>query len=154
MGYMCKRMVEAGADGLVLFNRFYQPDFDLEELEVVPSLQLSTSDELRLPLRWIALLSDRVETDFALTTGVHTARDVLKAMMAGAKVAMMASELLKGGSKRAHDILVDLKIWMKEHEYESIRQMQGSMSQQATNDPLSMRRTNYIKELNSYKNLP
>ena len=85
-------MVEAGADGLVLFNRFYQPDFDLEELEVVPSLELSTSDELRLPLRWIALLSDRVETDFALTTGIHTARDVLKAMMAGAKVAMMASE--------------------------------------------------------------
>ena len=154
MGHMCKRMVEAGADGLVLFNRFYQPDFDLEQLEVVPHLTLSTSDELRMPLRWIALLSDRVKTDFALSSGVHNAEDVLKAMMAGAKVAMMASELLREGPERAHQILVDLKVWMKEHDYVSIKQMQGSMSQQATRESHAMRRTNYIKELNSFKNLP
>jgi dihydroorotate dehydrogenase (fumarate) len=154
MGNMCKRMVEAGADGLVLFNRFYQPDFDLEELEVVPNLVLSTSNELRLPLRWIALLSDRVEADFALTSGVHTAEDALKAMMAGAKVAMMASELLRHGTERVRLILADMKVWMKEHEYESIKQMQGSMSQQSTRDPHALRRSNYIKELNSYKFLP
>ena len=149
-----RRLVTAGADGLVLFNRFYQPDFDLEELEVVPNLVLSTSQELRLPLRWIALLSDRVETDFALTTGVHTAEDALKAMMAGAKVAMMASELLHNGVERVRHILADMKVWMKEHEYESIRQMQGSMSQKATNDPYALRRSNYIKVLSSYKDLP
>ena len=154
MGNICKRMVEAGADGLVLFNRFYQPDYDLEQLEVVPHLTLSTSDELRMPLRWIALLSDRVETDFALTSGVHNAEDVLKAMMAGAKVAMLASVLLREGPERAHAILVDLKVWMKEHEYVSIKQMQGSMSQQATRESHALRRTNYIKELNSFKNLP
>ena len=154
MGNMCKRMVEAGADGLVLFNRFYQPDFDLEELEVVPNLVLSTSNELRLPLRWIALLSDRVEADFALTSGVHTAEDAIKTMMAGAKVAMMASELLRNGTEQVRLILADMKVWMKEHEYESIRQMQGSMSQQATRDPHALRRSNYIKELNSYKVLP
>jgi len=154
MGNICKRMVEAGADGLVLFNRFYQPDYDLEQLEVVPHLTLSTSDELRMPLRWIALLSDRVETDFALTSGVHNAEDVLKAMMAGAKVAMLASVLLREGPERAHAILVDLKVWMKEHDYVSIKQMQGSMSQQATRESHALRRTNYIKELNSFKNLP
>ena len=154
MGNICKRMVEAGADGLVLFNRFYQPDYDLEQLEVVPHLTLSTSEELRMPLRWIALLSDRVETDFALTSGVHNAEDVLKAMMAGAKVAMLASVLLREGPERAHAILVDLKVWMKEHDYVSIKQMQGSMSQQATRESHALRRTNYIKELNSFKNLP
>ena len=100
-----RRLVEAGADGLVLFNRFYQPDFDLEELEVVPNLVLSTSTELRLPLRWIAILYGRVQADLALTSGVHTAEDVLKAMMAGAKVAMIASELLQNGIGRIPAIL-------------------------------------------------
>src|SRR5690348_2256013 len=106
---MAKRFVEAGANGLVLFNRFYQPDFDLEQLEVVPNLQLSTSHELRLPLRWIAILYGRIQADFALTSGVHTAQDVLKAMMAGANVAMMTSTLLESGIGRIMHILIDLQ---------------------------------------------
>ncbi len=113
-----RRLVEAGANGLVLFNRFYQPDFDLEELEVVPNLVLSNSNELRLPLRWIAILYGRVHADFALTSGVHTAQDALKAVMAGASVAMMASELLQNGIGRIPELLEDLQYWMIEHEYE------------------------------------
>jgi len=154
LGNMCDRLVEAGADGLVLFNRFYQPDFDLEELEICPNLVLSTSQELRMPLRWIALLHGRVKTDFALTTGVHTAEDVLKSMMAGARVAMMASELLKNGSGRVTEILADMEQWMKAHDYTSIKQMQGSMSEKSTHNPHALRRSNYIKVLNSYKSLP
>ncbi len=154
MGNVCSKLVQAGADGLVLFNRFYQPDFDLEELEIYPNLVLSTSQELRLPLRWIALLYGRVKTDFALTSGVHSAEDVLKAMMAGAKVAMLASALLKHGPKRASEILADLEKWMEAHDYKSIQQMQGSMSEQATHNPHALRRSNYIKELNSFKSLP
>lgn len=146
-----KRISDAGADGMVLFNRFYQPDFDLDALEVVPNLNLSTSDELRLPLRWIALLYGRVDIDFALTSGVHTAEDLLKAMMAGAKVAMTASALLKKGPKRATKILNKLVNWMEENEYESIQQMQGSMSQKSVADPAALERANYMKVLNSYK---
>jgi dihydroorotate dehydrogenase (fumarate) len=145
-----KRLVDAGADGLVLFNRFYQPDFDLENLEVVPDLKLSTSDELRMPLRWIALLYGRVGADFALTSGVHKATDLLKAMMAGAKVAMTTSSLLKKGPKKATKILSKLEKWMVENEYESIRQMQGSMSQKAVADPAAFERANYMKVLDSY----
>src|SRR6266540_4756540 len=122
-----KRLVEAGADGLVLFNRFYQPDFDLEELEILHSLDLSTPAEMRLPLRWISILSGKVSTDFALTSGVHSYTDVAKAMMAGAKVAMMASGLLHNGEQSVSKMLTELEIWMKEHEYSSIQQMQGSM---------------------------
>jgi dihydroorotate dehydrogenase (fumarate) len=147
---MAKRFVEAGANGLVLFNRFYQPDFDLEELEVVPNLVLSTSNELRLPLRWIAILYGRVEADFALTSGVHTAEDVLKAMMAGANVAMMTSTLLANGLGRLMHILTDLQEWMEEHEYESITQMRGSMSQRAVAEPAAFERANYMKALNSF----
>jgi len=146
-----KRLANAGANGLVLFNRFYQPDFDLDNLEVVPNLNLSNSDELRLPLRWIALLYGRVDADLALTSGVHKAEDVLKAMMAGAKVAMTASALLKKGPKRATKILSKLEKWMEENEYESIQQMQGSMSQQAVAEPAIFERTNYMKVLNSFK---
>src|SRR5215213_7689274 len=112
-----KRLVEAGADGLVLFNRFYQPDFDLEELEIVPSLDLSTPAEMRLPLRWISILSGKINTDFALTSGVHTHLGVIKAMMAGAKVAMMASSLLHNGEQSVSQILSDLEAWMIDHEY-------------------------------------
>lgn len=148
--HFAKRIVEAGANGLVLFNRFYQPDFDLEELEVVPNLKLSTSAELRLPLRWIALLYGRVKADFALTTGVHTAEDIVKAMMAGAKVAMTASALLKNGPDYATRMLVELKSWLVEHEYESIQQMQGSMSQGAVAEPAAFERANYMKVLNSF----
>lgn len=146
-----KRLADAGANGLVLFNRFYQPDFDLDNLEVVPNLNLSKSGELRLPLRWIALMYGRVDADFALTSGVHKAEDVLKAMMAGAKVAMTASALLKKGPMRAAKILSKLEKWMEENEYESIQQMQGSMSQQAVAEPAAFERTNYMKVLNSFK---
>jgi len=145
-----RRLVEAGADGLVLFNRFYQPDFDLEELEVVPNLVLSTSNELRLPLRWIAILHGRVQADFALTGGVHEAQDVIKAMMAGAKVVTVTSELLIKGAGRASQILADISSWMYEYDYESILQMQGSMSQLAVGDPNAFERANYAQVLSSY----
>ncbi len=147
---LAKRIVEAGANGLVLFNRFYQPDFDLEELEVVPHLVLSNSYEMRLPLRWIAILFGRVRADFALTSGVHTAQDVLKAMMAGANVAMMTSTLLENGVGRLMHILNDLEEWMVEHEYESIEQMRGSMSQRAVAEPAAFERANYIKALTTF----
>ena len=148
--HIARRFVEAGANGLVLFNRFYQPDFDLEELEVIPNLELSTPHELRLPLRWIAILYGRIAADFALTSGVHTAQDVLKAMMAGANVAMMTSTLLQNGTGRLMHILNDLQEWMEAHEYESIAQMRGSMSQQAIADPAAFERANYMKALNSF----
>jgi len=147
---MAKRFVEAGANGLVLFNRFYQPDFDLDTLEVVPNLELSTSHELRLPLRWIAILYGRIQADFALTSGVHTAIDVVKTMMAGASVAMMTSELLEHGIGRLTDILANLQEWMVEHEYESIAIMKGSMSQQAVAEPAAFERANYMKALSSF----
>jgi dihydroorotate dehydrogenase (fumarate) len=149
-----KQFAEAGADGLVLFNRFYQPDIDLEKMEVTPSLVLSTSSELRMPLRWIALLYGQIKADFAITSGVHTSEDVLKSMMAGASVTMMASELLKGGIKRIPEILSGMQMWMESNEYESVTQMKGSMSAQAVRQPGSLRRSNYIKVLNSFRYLP
>jgi len=151
---LAKRLVEVGANGLVLFNRFYQPDFDLEQLEVVPNLVLSTSRELRLPMRWIAMLYGRVQADFALTSGVHTAEDALKAVMAGASVAMTTSALLKNGISKASEILKDMETWMEEHEYVSIQQMKGSMSQKAVAEPAAFERANYMKELSSYKDMP
>jgi dihydroorotate dehydrogenase (fumarate) len=148
--YMAKRFADAGANGLVLFNRFYQPNFDLETLEVVPHIELSTSHDLLLPLRWIAILYGRINVDFALTSGVHTAADVLKAMMAGASVAMMTSELLATGVRRLTPILDDLRQWMELNEYESIASMKGSMSQRAVNDPAAFERANYMKALTSF----
>ena len=153
--HFAKRLVEAGADGLVLFNRFYQPDFDLDELEIVHSLDLSTSADLRLPLRWISILYGKVNADLALTSGIHTSRDVLKAMMAGAQVAMIASELLWDGSpQRVRAILEQMKTWMEEREYTSIKQMQGSMSQKSVSNPAAFERANYMKVLNSFRELP
>jgi dihydroorotate dehydrogenase (fumarate) len=149
-----KRIIEAGANGLVLFNRFYQPDFDLDELDIVHSLDLSTSAEVRLPLRWISILSSKIHTDYALTSGIHTAQDVLKAMMAGAKVAMTASTLLENGERAIPPLLADLETWMKEHEYESIEQMQGSMSQRNVKEPAAFERANYMKVLSSWRDLP
>jgi dihydroorotate dehydrogenase (fumarate) len=149
-----KRLVDAGADGLVLFNRFYQPDIDLQELEILHSLDLSTSTELRLPLRWISILYGKLDTDFALTSGAHTHTDVLKAMMAGAKVAMMASNLLHNGEQALGPILSGLEAWMNEREYESIRQMQGSMSQKSVREPEAFERANYMKVLNSFRSTP
>jgi dihydroorotate dehydrogenase (fumarate) len=149
-----KRLVEAGADGLVLFNRFYQPDFDLGELNVVHTLDLSTPAEMRLPLRWISILSGKINTDFALTSGVHSHVGVVKAMMAGAKVAMMASNLLHNGEKSVGPILSELEAWMIDHEYLSIQQMQGSMSQKSVKEPAAFERANYMKVLGSFRDLP
>ena len=148
--HIAKRLVEVGANGLVLFNRFYQPDFDLDELKVVPDLDLSTSYELRLPLRWIAILYGRLAADLALTGGVHTAQDVLKAMMAGASVAMMASELLAHGPGRLGQMIAGIERWMEDHEYESIAQMKGCMSQRAVAEPAAFERANYMKALNTF----
>ena len=148
------RLAKAGAKGLVLFNRFYQPDIDLENLEIVPNLVLSNSNDMRLPLRWIAILYGRVQADLALTSGVHTAEDVLKAMMAGANISMMTSELLQHGFDRVPAILADVESWMVEHEYSSIKQMQGSLSQKSVKEPAAFERANYMKALNSFKDLP
>ena len=134
----------------MLFNRFYQPDFDLDNLEVVPNLVLSNSHEVRLPLRWIAILYGKIDIDFALTSGVHSAEDMLKSVMAGANVTTIASTLLQNGVDSATDILAKAKLWMEEHEYESIYQMRGSMSQQAVGDPATFERANYMRVLSSY----
>jgi len=150
MANMARKLDAAGADGLVLFNRFYQPDYDLEALEVVPNLILSNSHELLLRLHWIAVLYGSVKADMALTGGVHNATDVVKAMMAGARVAMMTSALLKRGISYLDTICTELLIWMGEHEYDSIRQMQGSMSRNAVPQPGAFERANYMKVLSSY----
>lgn len=147
------RLVQAGADGLVLFNRFYQPDFDLYEMEIIHSLELSSSAEIRLPLQWISILYGKVNTDFALTSGVHTAKDALKSMMAGAKVAMMASELLHNGERVVASMLSEMSWWMETHEYESIKQMQGSMCQKSVSEPAALERANYMKVLSSWRDL-
>jgi dihydroorotate dehydrogenase (fumarate) len=149
-----KRLVEAGADGLVLFNRFYQPDFDLEELDIIHSLDLSTSADLRLPLRWISILYGKLDADFALTSGVHTHEDVMKAMMSGAKVAMMASHLLHDGEQIIPSLLGEMQEWMEQREYQSIQQMQGSMSQKSVKEPAAFERANYMKVLGSFRDLP
>lgn len=149
-----KRLVDAGANGLVLFNRFYQPDFDLDELDIVHNLDLSTSADMRLPLRWISILYGKVNADFALTSGIHTAEDVLKSMMAGAKVAMTASNLLHHGEQAVGPILSGIEAWMKEREYESIEQMQGSMAQKNVREPAAFERANYMKVLGSWRELP
>jgi dihydroorotate dehydrogenase (fumarate) len=146
---MARQLVEAGANGLVLFNRFYQPDLDIENLTVTPNLILSTSHELRLPLRWIAILYGHIQTDFALTTGIHTTEDVIKGVMAGANVTMMASELLQKGIGRVAEIQAGLENWLVEHEYDSVRQMRGSMSQKAVAEPAAFERANYMKVLGS-----
>lgn len=148
---MAKQLVEHGANGLVFFNRFYQPDFDLEKLEVAPRLVLSNSHELRLPLRWVAILYGRILADLAITTGVHTSEDVLKGLMAGAKVTMMASELLQNGVRRIKEVLKEIEIWMDEREYASVAQMIGSMSQQHCAEPAAFERANYMKTLDSYR---
>ncbi|MGA9532979.1 MAG: dihydroorotate dehydrogenase-like protein, partial [Anaerolineales bacterium] len=145
-----KQVGEAGAQGAVLFNRFYQPDLDIEKLEVVPDLVLSDRSELRLPLRWIAILYGRVPLDLALTTGVHTAEDAIKGVMAGAAVTMMASELLQRGVRRLTEIEAEMSRWMDEMEYESIRQMRGSLSQINSGEPAAFERANYMRVLASY----
>jgi dihydroorotate dehydrogenase (fumarate) len=150
MANMALKLDQAGADALVMFNRFYQPDYDLNELEVVPSLQLSRSNELRLRLHWVAILYGKIKADMAITGGVHTAEDVIKSMMAGARVSMMTSALLQNGIDYTRFVLTEIREWMEKHEYESIRQMQGSMSQQSVPHPSTYERTNYVKVLSSY----
>jgi dihydroorotate dehydrogenase (fumarate) len=144
------KLSEAGADGIVIFNRFYQPDFNLEELEVVPNLVLSSPHELRLRLHWAAILYHQVETYIAITGGVHDSTDVLKSMMAGAHVAMMTSALLKYGIEHIGVVLAGMERWMEEHEYVSVRQMRGSMSLVNTENPTAFLRGNYLKTLGSY----
>jgi dihydroorotate dehydrogenase (fumarate) len=150
---MASRLDDRGADGLVLFNRFYQPDFDLDNLEVAPRLVLSNSDDLRLPLRWVAILYGRVSADLAITSGIHTSQDVLKGLIAGAQVTMMASELLQKGVRRIGQVLNELVTWLNEHEYESVTQMIGAMSQKHCPEPAAFERANYMKTLDSYRPL-
>jgi len=147
---MMNRLVENGADGLVLFNRFYQPDLDLENLEVNPHLVLSSSVEMRLPMRWIAILYGRLDVDFALTSGVHTSDDALKAIAAGANVVHMASELLKNGSGRIGEILAEMSDWLYENEYESMDVLKGSLSQINVDFPAAFERANYLEIVRSY----
>jgi dihydroorotate dehydrogenase (fumarate) len=149
---LASRLVKAGANGLVMFNRFYQPDLDTETLEVVPSLSLSTSSDLLLPLRWTAILYGRVQADLALTGGVHTCQDAIKAVMAGAKVAMLASELIAHGAGRVTEMLDEMGKWMEEYEYTAVKQMRGSMSQKAVADPAAFERANYMKAPTSFDN--
>ncbi|HZP00923.1 MAG TPA: dihydroorotate dehydrogenase-like protein [Terriglobia bacterium] len=147
---LAKRLDAAGANGLVLFNRFYQADFDLETLEVTPNLTLSNPYEILLRIHWVACLYGHIKADLAVTGGVHSAKEVLKSMMAGARVAMMASALLKNGIGHLKTVLAELQTWMDEHEYESVKQMQGSMSQRAVDDPSAFQRANYMRVLSSY----
>jgi dihydroorotate dehydrogenase (fumarate) len=148
---MARRLDEAGADGLVLFNRFYQPDIDLDSLTVRPNVILSTPHALRLPLRWIAILYGRVRADLASTSGVHTAQDVVKMLMAGADVTMLCSVLLRHGVGHIRLIEQGLRQWMEEREYESVGQMRGSMSQIHCANPGEFERAQYVRALHSFK---
>lgn len=150
MANMAKRFEDAGADALVLFNRFYQPDIDLEELEIQTNILLSTPQAMRLPLHWIAILYGHLRCSLGATSGIHTAEDILKMVMAGADVTMMCSALLKNGTDYAADVLSEVETWMKQHEYKSIQQMKGSMSQKSCSNPEIFQRANYIKSLKSY----
>jgi dihydroorotate dehydrogenase (fumarate) len=144
------RLAEAGADALVLFNRFYQPDIDLESLEIVPKVNLSTSVALTLPLRWIGLLCGHVDADLAITSGVHTSEDALKSLLVGSKAVMMASALLKKGPGQVTVIIDEMRAWLEENEYTSVRQMQGSMCVGTAPNPDAFVRANYMKMLVTY----
>jgi dihydroorotate dehydrogenase (fumarate) len=147
---MAGELVEAGADGLVLFNRFYQPDLDIERLEVTPRVELSSSVELRLPLRWIAILHRRFGASLAASTGVHTAADVAKVLLAGADVAMMTSALLRHGPDHLRLVETRLREWMDTHQYETVGQLRGRLSQRSVPDPAAFERANYLKTLASH----
>jgi len=150
MASMARQLEAAGADALVMFNRFYQPDLDIEQLEVKPDLHLSSSLELRLRLRWVAILFGKIKADMAITGGVHTAQDVIKAMMAGANVAMTTSAVLRHGMDHVGRILEGVKAWMEEKEYTSISQMRGVLSQAKCAEPAAFERANYMKILTNY----
>ena len=150
MANMAKRLDEAGADGLVLFNRFYQPDIDLDELEIRPNVLLSTPQDLRLPLTWIGILYGRVSGSLAATSGIHDAEDVIKLLMVGANVTMLCSSLLRHGVEYLRVVERDLSEWMEEHEYESVQQMQGSMSQLRCADPGAFERAQYMRAVKDF----
>ena len=147
---MAKRFDEAGANGLVLFNRFYQPDIELESLEVKPNILLSTPMAMRLPLRWIALLHGRLHASLAATSGIHRASDALKMLMAGADVTMLCSTLLRHGIPQIAAIERDMVDWMEEREYESVKQLKGSLSQKNCAEPAAFERAQYMKALTGY----
>jgi dihydroorotate dehydrogenase (fumarate) len=147
---MAKRLDQAGANGLVLFNRFYQPDIELETLEVKPNILLSTPMAMRLPLRWIALLHNRVKASLAATSGIHRASDVLKMLMAGADVTMLCSTVIRHGIPQIAIIERDLTAWLTEHEYESVNQLKGSLSQEKCSEPAAFERAQYMKALTGY----
>jgi len=147
---MAGQLVEAGANGLVLFNRFYQPDLDIEAVEVLPALELSSSVELRLPLRWIAILHRRHRVSLAASTGVHTAEDVVKVLLAGADVAMMTSALLGNGPDHLRPLEVQVRDWMDGHGFETVGQLRGRLSQRSVPNPAAFERANYIKTLASH----
>ncbi len=151
MPHVASMLDAEGADALVLFNRFYQPDIDIENLEVQSNLQLSTPIDMRLPLRWIAILYGHLDCSMALTSGIHSSEDIIKAVMVGADVANVCSVLLKQGIEQITPLLQGVKAWMEEHEYESIEQMKGSMSQKSVAEPAAFERANYMKMLHSYK---
>jgi dihydroorotate dehydrogenase (fumarate) len=148
---MALRLDDAGADALVLCNRFYQPDIDLETLEVKPLVLLSTPQAIRIPLRWIAILCGRVQADLAATSGIHTGQDVVKMLLVGATVTMLCSALLHRGIDHIRVVEKELAQWMDEHEYESVRQMQGSMCQYLCPNPSAFERAQYMRALTSYK---
>jgi dihydroorotate dehydrogenase (fumarate) len=150
MANMAHRLDAAGADGLVLFNRFYQPDIDLESMEVRPNVLLSTPQALRLPMRWIAILYGHIRANMAATSGVHCAHDVLKMLMVGAQITQLASVLLRSGINQIHVIEQEMRNWMEEHEYESVQQMRGSMSQKNCADPKAFERAQYMRAIKSY----
>jgi dihydroorotate dehydrogenase (fumarate) len=151
MANMAKRLTEAGADGLVLFNRFYQPDINLETLEVEPNILLSTPQAMRLPMRWIAILYGRVNASLAATSGIHKAADVLKMLMAGSSITMLCSVLLRHGIEHIRIIEQEMLAWMEANEYESVRQMQGSMSQIKCPDPTAFERAQYMRSIQTYR---
>jgi dihydroorotate dehydrogenase (fumarate) len=151
MANMAKQLTEAGANALVLFNRFYQPDINIEELEVQPNVLLSTPQDMRLPLRWIAILYGRLDVDFAATSGIQKGQDAIKMLMVGANVTMLCSVLLRHGIEHISVIEQEMIHWMEEHEYESVKQMRGSMSQLNCTDESAFERAQYMKAVNSYK---
>jgi dihydroorotate dehydrogenase (fumarate) len=150
LAHFAARLAEAGADGLVLFNRFYQPDLDLDTLEVAPHLVLSTPEELRVPLRWIGILRGQLKLSLAASSGVHRAEDALKALLAGADATLLASALLAHGPGRIAELERDLRRWLEEREYESVEQLKGSVSQRASADPEAFERANYLRTLRSF----
>ncbi|MEJ2246241.1 MAG: dihydroorotate dehydrogenase-like protein, partial [Acidobacteriota bacterium] len=151
MANMARRMDQQGVGGLVLFNRFYQPDINLDALEVQAGVNLSTAQDMRLPLRWIAILYGRVKADLAATSGIHSAQDAIKMLMAGADIVMLCSVLLKNGLDSIRKIETDMSNWLSEHDYESVRQLLGSMSQKNCSDPSAFERAHYMKAVMSHK---